>query len=230
MAVGLKRHRVHVLFEDLKGGEGQLLFVFLIGGGNYRGCNSQMIELRFGKCGFQGTVKKSHTRMAFHCLLSKAIFVIYLHPQIPFPFAALFSRVFYISGMSSHICLGFEMMFFMDHLVSMALIASYIVFMFYVIKVLKGCLLLLLLLLVKSLFFTPSWKRKLTKHKKRSSWLIHTVYFPLKSCGAVAFSYSHTIETVWCHGNCKRRRCLSWHSSRWPTLHAVSLLYLNHLG
>lgn len=80
MALGLKRHRVHVLFEDLKGGEGKLLFAFLIGGGNYRGCNSRMIELRFGERGFQGAVKKSHTRMAFHGLFLKAFFAIQLHP------------------------------------------------------------------------------------------------------------------------------------------------------
>lgn len=73
-----------MLFEDLKGGEGQLLFVFLIGGGNYRGCNSRMTELRFGEHGFQGAVLKSG--------LSKAIFPVQLHP---FPFALLFSRGFY---------------------------------------------------------------------------------------------------------------------------------------
>lgn len=80
MAIGLKRQRVHVLYENLKGGEGQLLFVFLIGGGNYRGCNSWMIELRFGERGFQGALQKRHTRMVFHCFFSNAIFAIQFHP------------------------------------------------------------------------------------------------------------------------------------------------------
>jgi len=79
-----------VLFEDLKGGEGHLLFAFLIGGENYRGCDSRMIELRFCECGFQGAVKKSHTKMAFHCPFLKAIFAIQWHPRMPFPFAAIF--------------------------------------------------------------------------------------------------------------------------------------------
>lgn len=107
MELGLKRHRVHVLFEDLKGG--QLLFVFLIGGRNYRGCNCRMTELRFGERGFQGAVKKSHTRMAFHGLFLKAIFAIQLHPCMPFPFAAIFSSGIYSRGMSSLIYHGFDM-------------------------------------------------------------------------------------------------------------------------
>lgn len=229
VAIGLKRQRVHVLYENLKGGEGQLLFVFLIGWGNYRGCNSWMIELRFGDHSLQGALQKSHTRMAFHYCFSNAIFAVQLHPWVPFPFAVIFSRDFYIGDVFR--C------FIEEHLVSMAFffcITRRRVFFFFV-KILKGYFSLLFFFFFGvELFFTPNWIQKIT-HTQKKSMCAYSLFSPWEiwCCHhtmALSFSHSHSIEAFWCHGNSRRRRCFSWHSSRWLTLHAVSLLYLYHLG
>ncbi len=71
-----------------------------------------------------------------------------------------------------------------------------------------------------------NFKKSMCAYSLFSPWEIWCCHHTM----AFAFSHFHSIETVWCHGNSRRRRCFIWHSSRWPTLHAVSLLYLYHLG
>lgn len=170
----------------------------------HRGCISRTIELRSSECCFQGAVKRSRTRIDIRCLLSNAIFAIRLHPQTLFSFTVFFSRtsrpVFPSMLVPSH-----KRHLFPWHL-----------------------------LLCITLFLGGGGG---TGQNWSSFVVVHPLFVYTKkqdvrrgSSMAAVFSRSHSVETVWCHGNSRGEDARVGTVLDGLLCTALALLYLNHLA